>query len=204
MRAAALVPLLDTHMGEWRTQIRMQSRRSRRGKWLELLSEIVPKRKRAVFMFNPDALPTSFYVPSFETAAQSLKVDRSLRPFTAPSMAGRRAAAMRLSLGEPRQQLLNRGASTVSTASSLSAGRSSDEPCPRTEPQYSHRRLQSRQWGKLIRISATKRRQLIKSQPVPSRASVAKVGSPHCQAAPTVGAQPADCKASRPHPETGC
>jgi putative ABC transport system substrate-binding protein len=44
------------------------------GKWLELLSEIAPGLKRAAIMFNPDTLPASFYVPSFETAARSLKV----------------------------------------------------------------------------------------------------------------------------------
>jgi putative tryptophan/tyrosine transport system substrate-binding protein len=50
------------------------------GKWLELLSEIVPGLKRAAIMFNPDTTPASTYVPSFETAARSLKVV----PITAP------------------------------------------------------------------------------------------------------------------------
>ena len=44
------------------------------GKWLELLSEIVPGLKRAAIMFNPDMAPASIYIPSFETAARSLKV----------------------------------------------------------------------------------------------------------------------------------
>jgi putative ABC transport system substrate-binding protein len=44
------------------------------GKWLELLSEIAPGLKRAAIMFNPDINPVSFYMPSFETAARSLKV----------------------------------------------------------------------------------------------------------------------------------
>jgi len=44
------------------------------GKWLELLSEIAPGLKRAAIMFNPDTAPASAYMPSFETAAQSLKV----------------------------------------------------------------------------------------------------------------------------------
>ena len=44
------------------------------GKWLELLSEIAPGLKRAAIMFNPDTAPASTFVPSFETAAQSLKV----------------------------------------------------------------------------------------------------------------------------------
>jgi putative ABC transport system substrate-binding protein len=44
------------------------------GKWLELLSEIAPGLKRAAIMFNPDFPPALVYVPSFETAAQSLKV----------------------------------------------------------------------------------------------------------------------------------
>ena len=45
------------------------------GKWLELLSEIAPGLKRAAIMFNPDAGPASVYMPSFETAARSLKVE---------------------------------------------------------------------------------------------------------------------------------
>jgi putative ABC transport system substrate-binding protein len=44
------------------------------GKWLELLSEIAPGLKRAAIMFNPDPAPVSTYMPSFETAARSLKV----------------------------------------------------------------------------------------------------------------------------------
>jgi putative ABC transport system substrate-binding protein len=44
------------------------------GKWLELLSEVAPGLKRAAIMFNPDTAPVSAFVPSFETAARSLKV----------------------------------------------------------------------------------------------------------------------------------
>ena len=45
------------------------------GKWLELLSEIAPGLKRATaILFNPDTAPVSTYLPSFETAARSLKV----------------------------------------------------------------------------------------------------------------------------------
>jgi putative ABC transport system substrate-binding protein len=44
------------------------------GKWLELLSEIAPGLKRAAILFNPDTTPASTYMPSFETAARSLKV----------------------------------------------------------------------------------------------------------------------------------
>ena len=44
------------------------------GKWLELLTEIAPGLKRAAIMFNPDLAPVSIYMPSFETAARSLKV----------------------------------------------------------------------------------------------------------------------------------
>jgi putative ABC transport system substrate-binding protein len=44
------------------------------GKWLELLSEIAPGLKRAAIMFNPDTNRVSTYMPSFETAARSLKV----------------------------------------------------------------------------------------------------------------------------------
>jgi putative ABC transport system substrate-binding protein len=44
------------------------------GKWLELLSEFAPGLKRAALMFNPDTSPAALFVPSFETAARSLKV----------------------------------------------------------------------------------------------------------------------------------
>jgi putative ABC transport system substrate-binding protein len=44
------------------------------GKWLELLSEIAPRLKRAAMMFNPDTAPASTVMPSLETAARSLKV----------------------------------------------------------------------------------------------------------------------------------
>jgi putative ABC transport system substrate-binding protein len=50
------------------------------GKWLELLSEIAPGVKRVAIMFNPDTAPVSIFMPSFETAARSLKV----APITAP------------------------------------------------------------------------------------------------------------------------
>jgi putative tryptophan/tyrosine transport system substrate-binding protein len=43
------------------------------GKWLELLVEIAPGLKRAAIMFNPDTAPVSVFMPSFETAARSLK-----------------------------------------------------------------------------------------------------------------------------------
>jgi putative ABC transport system substrate-binding protein len=50
------------------------------GKWLELLSEIAPGLKRAAIMFNPDVGAASPYMPSFETAARSLKVAPIIAP----------------------------------------------------------------------------------------------------------------------------
>src|SRR6516162_601378 len=52
------------------------------GKWLELLTEIAPGVKRATIMFNPNTAPyaRSYYLPSFEAAAQSFK----LAPIVAP------------------------------------------------------------------------------------------------------------------------
>jgi len=44
------------------------------GNWIELLSEIAPGLKRAAIMFNPDTALISTWMPSFETAARSLKV----------------------------------------------------------------------------------------------------------------------------------
>jgi putative ABC transport system substrate-binding protein len=51
-------------------------------KWLELLTAIAPNVKRAVMMFNPDTAPyiKSYALPSFETAARSLKVASVVAP----------------------------------------------------------------------------------------------------------------------------
>jgi putative tryptophan/tyrosine transport system substrate-binding protein len=45
------------------------------GKWLELLLEIAPGLKRAAILFNPDTSGVSIYMPSYETAGRSLKVE---------------------------------------------------------------------------------------------------------------------------------
>jgi putative ABC transport system substrate-binding protein len=50
------------------------------GKWLELLSEIAPGLKRAAIMFNPDTALVSTFMPSFETAARSLKIAPIIAP----------------------------------------------------------------------------------------------------------------------------
>jgi putative ABC transport system substrate-binding protein len=52
------------------------------GKWLQLITEIAPGVKRVAAMFNPNTAPyvRSYYLPSFEAAARSSKVE----PITAP------------------------------------------------------------------------------------------------------------------------
>jgi putative ABC transport system substrate-binding protein len=50
------------------------------GKWLEVLSEIAPGLNRVAIMFNPDIVSVAAFMPSFETAARSLKIV----PITAP------------------------------------------------------------------------------------------------------------------------
>ncbi|MGO8868578.1 MAG: ABC transporter substrate-binding protein [Alphaproteobacteria bacterium] len=52
------------------------------GKWLELLTETAPGVKRAAIMFNPDTAAGggSFYLPSFQAAARSLKVEQITVP----------------------------------------------------------------------------------------------------------------------------
>jgi putative ABC transport system substrate-binding protein len=50
------------------------------GKRLELLLEIAPGLKRAAILFNPDTVPVSVYMPSFEAAARSLKVVLTTAP----------------------------------------------------------------------------------------------------------------------------
>jgi putative ABC transport system substrate-binding protein len=73
------------------------------GKWLELLSEIVPGLKRAAIMFNPDTAPVTAYMPSFETAARSLKV----APITAPVHGDGEIETAIIALGrEPRGGLV--------------------------------------------------------------------------------------------------
>jgi len=52
------------------------------GKWVELLTEIAPDRRRIAAMFNPETAPylRSYYLPSFEAAARSYKVEPIVVP----------------------------------------------------------------------------------------------------------------------------
>jgi putative ABC transport system substrate-binding protein len=50
------------------------------GKWFELLLEIAPGLRRVAIMFNPDTVPISSFMSSFETAARSLKVVPIIAP----------------------------------------------------------------------------------------------------------------------------
>jgi putative ABC transport system substrate-binding protein len=70
--ASGIVPRLDRPSGNVTGFANYEG--SLGGKWLELLLEIAPGLKRAAIVFNPDTAPVSTYVPSFETAARSLKV----------------------------------------------------------------------------------------------------------------------------------
>jgi putative ABC transport system substrate-binding protein len=67
------------------------------GKWLQLLTEIAPGVKRAAIMFNPDTAPGggSYYLPSFESAARSLKV----APIAAPVHSDAEIETVMTSLG---------------------------------------------------------------------------------------------------------
>jgi putative ABC transport system substrate-binding protein len=77
--ASGIVPRLDRPSGNVTGFTNLEA--SMGGKWLELLSEIAPGLKRAAILFNPDTTPTvSTYMPSFETAAQSLKVTPIIAP----------------------------------------------------------------------------------------------------------------------------
>jgi putative tryptophan/tyrosine transport system substrate-binding protein len=50
-------------------------------KWLELLRAMVPGLKRAAMMFNPDTAPyTTYFLPSFETAARLFGVVAAVAP----------------------------------------------------------------------------------------------------------------------------
>jgi putative tryptophan/tyrosine transport system substrate-binding protein len=76
--ASGIVPRLDRPGGNATGFAGLEATLA--GKWVELLAEIAPGLKRAAIMFNPDTVPFSLYMPSFETAARSLKVV----PITAP------------------------------------------------------------------------------------------------------------------------
>jgi putative ABC transport system substrate-binding protein len=76
--ASSIVPRLDRPSGNITGFATLEA--SLGGKWLELLSEIAPGLKRAAIMFNPDTAPVPAYMPSFETAAGSLKVELMIAP----------------------------------------------------------------------------------------------------------------------------
>jgi putative tryptophan/tyrosine transport system substrate-binding protein len=78
------------------------------GKWLELLTEIAPAVKRVAIMFNPDTAPGggSYYLPTFQAAARSVKVE----PIAAPVHSGAEIETLFTSLGrEPRGGLVVMG-----------------------------------------------------------------------------------------------
>jgi putative ABC transport system substrate-binding protein len=71
------------------------------GKWLQFLAEMAPGVKRVAALYNPDTAPyvTSNYLPSFEAAARSPKVE----PIAAPVRSDAEIETVITSLGrEPR------------------------------------------------------------------------------------------------------
>jgi putative ABC transport system substrate-binding protein len=76
--ASGLVPRLDRPGGNVTGFANFEATLG--GKWLELLSEVVPGLKRVAIMFNPDFPAVSTYMPSLETAARSLKVAPIIAP----------------------------------------------------------------------------------------------------------------------------
>jgi putative ABC transport system substrate-binding protein len=76
--ASGIVPRLDRPSGNITGFANLEA--SLGGKYPELLWEIAPGLKRAAIMFNSDTAPVSAYMPSFETAARSLKVELIIAP----------------------------------------------------------------------------------------------------------------------------
>jgi putative ABC transport system substrate-binding protein len=76
--ASGLVPRLNQPGGNITGFANFEA--SLAGKWLELLSEIAPGLKRAAMMLNPETDPVSALMPSFETAAHSLKITPIITP----------------------------------------------------------------------------------------------------------------------------
>jgi putative ABC transport system substrate-binding protein len=105
------------------------------GKWLELLSEIAPGLKRAAIMFSPDGALVSTYVPSFETAARSLKVV----PIIAPVNSDAEIETAITALGrEPRGGLvvMPGSFSFVHRGPIISAAARNNVPVVYTEPSF--------------------------------------------------------------------
>jgi putative tryptophan/tyrosine transport system substrate-binding protein len=52
------------------------------GKWVELLAEIAPDRRKVAAVFNPETAPyvSSYYLPPFEAAARLLKLEPIVMP----------------------------------------------------------------------------------------------------------------------------
>jgi putative ABC transport system substrate-binding protein len=74
-------------------------------KWLQFLREIAPNVNRVAALFNPDTAPyvTSNYLPSFQNAARSLKVE----PMVAPIQSDADIENLMIILGrEPRGSLV--------------------------------------------------------------------------------------------------
>ena len=76
--ASGVVPRLDRPSGNATGFAALEP--SLAAKWLELLSEIAPGLERAAIMFNPYTPSGSTFLPSFETAARSLKVVPIIAP----------------------------------------------------------------------------------------------------------------------------
>jgi putative ABC transport system substrate-binding protein len=103
------------------------------GKWLELLSEIAPGLKRAGIMFNPDAFTASAYMPSLETAAQSLKVV----PITAPVHSDAEIETAIIGLGrEPGGGLVALPDTVAHRASIISAAARNNVPAVYAQPFF--------------------------------------------------------------------
>ena len=95
------------------------------GKWLELLSEIAPGLKRVAIIFNPDTTPASIFIPSFETAARTLKVV----PIIAPAHGDVEIETAIIALGrEPGGGLVVMPGANVHRASIISAAARNNLP----------------------------------------------------------------------------
>jgi putative ABC transport system substrate-binding protein len=103
------------------------------GKWLELLSEIAPGLKRAAIMFNPDTTPVSIHMPSFETAARSLKVV----PIPAPVRSNEEIEMAIIALGrEPGGLVVMPGFTQAHRAPIISAAARNNVPAVYSQSFY--------------------------------------------------------------------
>ena len=149
------------------------------GKWLQPLTEIAPTVRRVAIMFNPGTAPGggSYFLPSFEAAAQSLKVAL----ITAPIRTDAEFEPVIASLGrEPGSGLVvmpDGGFMPVHRALLISLAAQNKVPAVYADSRLSQRRRFAFLWSRVGRFNLS-RRPLCRSHPPGRKAADLPVQAP--------------------------